>query len=275
MFAKILVGTDGSDSAAKAVAQAAAIAKTAGAELLVLHSYPIVSAGSGGPLGGAETVPLKEIGVGILEDVRKKYAKGIPLRTLLKEGAPGDAIVDVAEEEKVDLIVVGNRGMTGAKRYVLGSVPNNVSHHAPTSILIVDTTSPRSEASRKGGEAYKKVLVATDGSPTAGKAAETGAELAAAMGGEVLLVSVGAESQASTILEKAAKHLAASGATIATKTASGDPADMIITLAEKQGSDLVVVGNKGMTGSKRFLLGSVPDHVSHHSPCDVLIVKTT
>ena len=50
---------------------------------------------------------------------------------------------------------------------------------------------------------------------------------------------------------------------------------MICEVAEKEGVDLIVVGNKGMTGAKRFLLGSVPNQVSHHSPCNVLIVKTT
>ena len=55
----------------------------------------------------------------------------------------------------------------------------------------------------------------------------------------------------------------------------GDPADAILDVAEEQGADLIVVGNKGMTGAKRFLLGSVPNKVSHHAPCSVLIVRTT
>jgi nucleotide-binding universal stress UspA family protein len=57
-----------------------------------------------------------------------------------REGDPADAILDVAEEQKSDLIVVGNKGMSGAKRFLLGSVPNKVSHHAPCSVLIVRTT---------------------------------------------------------------------------------------------------------------------------------------
>ena len=61
-------------------------------------------------------------------------------RTFAREGDPADAILDVAEEEKADLIVVGNKGMTGAKRFLLGSVPNKISHHAPCSVLIVRTT---------------------------------------------------------------------------------------------------------------------------------------
>ena len=55
----------------------------------------------------------------------------------------------------------------------------------------------------------------------------------------------------------------------------GDPADAILDVAEEQGADLIVVGNKGMTGAKRFLLGSVPNKISHHAPCSVLIIRTT
>ena len=58
----------------------------------------------------------------------------------LRMGSPAEAIVSMAEEQKADLIVVGNKGMTGAKRFLLGSVPNKVSHHAPCSVIIVRTT---------------------------------------------------------------------------------------------------------------------------------------
>ena len=55
----------------------------------------------------------------------------------------------------------------------------------------------------------------------------------------------------------------------------GDPSDAILTTAEKIDADLVVVGNKGMTGKKRFILGSVPNNISHHAPCSVMIIHTT
>ena len=62
------------------------------------------------------------------------------VETYARQGDPADAILDVAEERDADLIVVGNKGMTGAKRFLLGSVPNKVSHHAPCSVLIIRTT---------------------------------------------------------------------------------------------------------------------------------------
>jgi len=55
-------------------------------------------------------------------------------------GDPCDALIAVAQDVDADLIVVGSRGMTGVKRFVLGSVPNKIAHHAPCSVLIVDTS---------------------------------------------------------------------------------------------------------------------------------------
>jgi nucleotide-binding universal stress UspA family protein len=78
-----------------------------------------------------------------LLEAAKQEATGAGVKqveTFARQGDAADAILDVAEEQRSDLIVVGNRGMTGAKRFLLGSVPNKVSHHAPCSVLIVRTT---------------------------------------------------------------------------------------------------------------------------------------
>jgi len=122
---------------------------------------------------------------------------------------------------------------------------------------------------------YKKLLIATDGSATAATAAAIGADLAKAVGAEILLLYVGEPKQGKKVLEKAAKDITDKKLTIGTRVVDGDPADKILETAENEGADLIVVGNKGMTGAKRFLLGSVPNQVSHHSPTNVLIVKTT
>ena len=76
-------------------------------------------------------------------------------------------------------------------------------------------------------------------------------------------------------LADAAEDLEESGVNVETFAREGDPADAILDVAEETGADLIVVGNKGMTGAKRFLLGSVPNKVSHHAPCSVLIIRTT
>ena len=66
-------------------------------------------------------------------------AEGVEVDLYPQRGDPADAILDVAEERRADLIIVGNRGRTGAKRFLLGSVPNRISHHAPCAVLIIRT----------------------------------------------------------------------------------------------------------------------------------------
>ena len=77
------------------------------------------------------------------------------------------------------------------------------------------------------------------------------------------------------ILDTAAGEAKREDVEVLTHPREGDPADAILDVAEETGADLIVVGNKGMTGAKRFLLGSVPNKISHHAPCDVLIARTT
>ena len=117
MFTSIVVGTDGSDTAREAVRQAVELAVRAGARLDVV----------------CVDATLREAATAATE-------AGLDVRTFARQGDPADAILDVAEEQHADLIVVGNKGMTGAKRFLLGSVPNRVSHHAPCSVLIIRTS---------------------------------------------------------------------------------------------------------------------------------------
>jgi nucleotide-binding universal stress UspA family protein len=139
MFKKIVVGTDGSGTASRAVAHAAELAKSTGAELVVVSVYRTPSEGAP-PLANPNETPGIEVAHGLLQDASKRYGDEVTLRGVAREGKPADALLDIAEEEGADIIIVGNRGMTGAKRFVLGSVPNTVSHHAPCHVLIVHTT---------------------------------------------------------------------------------------------------------------------------------------
>jgi len=137
MFDRILVGTDGSESATKAVARAVEIAKQDGAELVVVHAH-------GDPNVGYaladDNSPSIERSNRIVRDVEAKHAPDIAVRTIVREGEAASVLLDVAEEERVGLIVVGNKGMAGARRFLQGSVPNRVSHHARCDVLIVHTT---------------------------------------------------------------------------------------------------------------------------------------
>lgn len=147
MFTRIVVGTDGSDTAAEAVRQAVDLAKLSGAQLSIVSAYePVPKRRLEGELEGVPADIQHEIGpredVNLVLDGAAAAAKqeGLDVQTHPVEGGPSDALLSVAEETGADLIVVGNKGMTGAKRFLLGSVPNNVSHHAPCSVMIVRTT---------------------------------------------------------------------------------------------------------------------------------------
>lgn len=138
MFKKILVGTDGFGPATKAVERAVDLAAATGAELLVLHAYPPPEHAA--LFGAPEGHSGEDSGRGLLTDIEKHYGDQAKIRSVLTEGDPTDALLDVAAEEGVDLIVVGSQGMTGPRRRVLGSVPNRISHHAPCNVLIAHTT---------------------------------------------------------------------------------------------------------------------------------------
>ena len=147
MFRSIVVGTDGSDTAKEAVREAIELAKQIGAGLDIVSAYEPVS--NQRLREEAKQVPddmqwmvnPREDVSNVLEASAKPLQEaGVEVETHAREGDPADAILDVAEEQAADLIVVGNKGMTGAKRFLLGSVPNKVSHHAPCSVLIIRTT---------------------------------------------------------------------------------------------------------------------------------------
>ena len=147
MFSRIVVGTDGSDTAAEAVRQAIDLAKLSGAQLSVVSAFePVSKRRVEEEKEGAPPDVQYEIGpredVNLVLDAAAATARkaGVEPQTHPVEGDPAEAILNVAEETKADLIVVGNKGMTGARRFLLGSVPNNVSHHAPCSVIIVRTT---------------------------------------------------------------------------------------------------------------------------------------
>lgn len=122
---------------------------------------------------------------------------------------------------------------------------------------------------------YKSILVGTDGSATAAIAVDRAVEVAAATGARLTILTVDREERGRKIVDEVASKHAGSGVDIQTKVLTGDPASVLVDETEQGGYDLLVVGNKGMTGAIRFFLGSVPNKVSHHAPSALLIVRTT
>jgi nucleotide-binding universal stress UspA family protein len=145
MFRSIVVDTDGSDTATQAVRQAIELARSVGARIELVSAYePVTDARLREEIVVPEDLhwminPREDVLATLEAAAGEIRAAGVEVEVFARQGDPADAILDVAEERGSDLIVVGNKGMTGAKRFLLGSVPNKVSHHAPCSVLIIRT----------------------------------------------------------------------------------------------------------------------------------------
>jgi 3-phenylpropionate/trans-cinnamate dioxygenase ferredoxin reductase component len=258
-YRKMVVGTDGSPTATAARDAALRLAKKFRAELLILCAYD-----------------PPRMNRSVAEDVIRRSLDAAARQKVAAVGEiaqadPAEMIIDAAEQENSDLIVVGNKGMGQATRFRLGSVPDRVAHYAPCDLLIVDTT--RSDRSTRADLGYKKLLAGTDGSPTASEAARKAFELAMLLGSTVTLVYVGDPVMGAITIEDTAKGRP-EGVKVEPVVVQGEPAEALIQVAEAADIDLIVVGNKGMAGARRFLLGSVPNQVAHYAPTDVLIAKT-
>jgi len=136
------------------------------------------------------------------------------------------------------------------------------------------------------------IVVGTDGSPGAGAVVRRAARLARATGANVHLVSAfktiagtgrapyapafeSERADAEEILREGAEFVRSEGVELKTHAVPGDPADVLIAVAENEGAEMIVVGDRGMQGRRGRVTGSVPDKISHHAPCNVLILRTS
>jgi nucleotide-binding universal stress UspA family protein len=144
MIQTVAVGTDGSETASKAVDFAFDVAEKFGAKVVICSSYKPVSedrvrqAQKDAPEDIQWSInPTQDVDSNLTAAADRAKERGLQTVTEAREGDPADVLCDIAEAHGADLLVVGNRGM---QRRVLGSVPNSVSHKAPCSVVIVKTT---------------------------------------------------------------------------------------------------------------------------------------
>ncbi|MDP1820054.1 MAG: universal stress protein [Acidimicrobiales bacterium] len=123
MYERILVGTDGSKTAAKAVDRAVSVAATAGATLTIFSA--------------AKAAKGEQI---VSSEAERHASAGVPILTKVVDTDPVSGLIEEARSGGFDLLVMGNKGMQGITRFMKGSVPNKVAHHLPCSLLIVKTT---------------------------------------------------------------------------------------------------------------------------------------
>ncbi|WP_436794830.1 universal stress protein [Actinospongicola halichondriae] len=123
---------------------------------------------------------------------------------------------------------------------------------------------------------YQRIIVGTDGSKTAAKAVQRAVDIAESSGASLTILTAAKPSKGQSVVDAAKAAHAGSSAEIDTLVVDADPVSALIETARTGGYDLLVVGNKGMTGVRRFLeIGAVPNKLSHHLPTSMLVVRTT
>jgi nucleotide-binding universal stress UspA family protein len=284
---KVLFATDGSDEAENARHLLSFLPLPAGSRI---HTMTVMA--------GAEwTMPewfvAGEHSWG--ESVSRKAAgalarEGVEVSATARSGAVAFEIIEAAEELDADLIVLGSKGLTGLKGFLLGSVARNVAKHAKRSVLVA----------RELQNSLQRVLVAMDGSEHATAAARFAIGLPLPEETTIEVVSVlrpiqqyaviapemlveydeamrAAREQERTENEQLVREVAARlhqhGKRSEAHVLEGDPADQLLKHAAASGTDLLIVGARGISLIEGLLVGSVADRILRDAKCSVLLVR--
>jgi len=280
-YRKILVALDGSESGRNALVQSFALARD---EKCWLTASTVVPGVDGDleliGLGDVRTA-LRKPGEAILAGARAlAEAERAPLKTVLEEGEAWERITHLAADERFDLIVMGRRGLRRLERVMMGSVTARVIGHTDRDVLVVPQGTALS---------FKRVLVATDGSPSSVAAADHAVNIAASYGGELFALSVvdlpdeafaDAPNVVDQLLGKGKGYVAAikakaesAGVPCTVAALEGPVHEVVTRVASEREAGLIVTGSHGRTGLRRLLMGSVAEKVIGYAPCPVLVVK--
>ena len=280
-FNNIIVPVDASTSCLYAKGTAALIAKKFQSKIKVVHvvshdfMHPELKAHHQLPpvvLTNLDEVYMKA-GKKIIRQAEGFFMhEGISVKSeLIKAEDPAEAVLEMIDNEPCSLVVIGNRAKTQSSRYELGSVTEKISMYSSCPVLIT-----------KGKMKIRHLLVATDGSEQANKAIDYAAEIAKQFQADITLLHVEqaglfklkpdiAKRVGEEILLEAEQKLA--GVTYIKKMKAGTPSEIILKMAWLGDFDLIVMGSRGISSVKRFLLGSVSADVSMHAKRSVLLVR--
>ena len=301
----VLLGVDFSRDSKKAIRFLSEIQFSARSELFLFHVASgqevfSLSRAMLGDLGKLREKTLVRVHRN-LEKIREKFVDSrLTTQVVVKEGNPGKEILSFFDKKGIDLAVLGTRGNSGLKRFLLGSVSEWILQEAPCSVLIV-----RGSARRAYGG--MRVLMATDGSADAQTALKFLNQLSFPPHSQIVLFHVVEPTDYTVVqddyglinLEASGKSdLIAASKGIRTrlnqarqsllkdakkglkhkhvkieKIPTGFSAEEIIKAASRFSADLIVLGSRGLSGMKRTFLGSVSSKVARHAPCPVLIVR--
>ena len=280
-YRKILVAIDGSESSMHALRESFKLANNEQSWITVLSVIPTYE----GDLGATWITNVKEamgkpckIALSEAEKLAKK--ERVLIKTVCEEGGIYERIVDIADAENSDLIVMGRKGMSKLSKALVGSVTARVIGHSHRDVLVVP------EGTSIG---WKSILVSTDGSKYSEAAINRAIGLAKSYGSEVKVISVvdvteefiarapGAledlVKKAKGIVEDVKKKVSSEGINAEGIVREGEAYRVITELASKEKAGIIVMGSHGRTGLKRLLMGSVTEKVIGYAPCPVLIAS--
>jgi nucleotide-binding universal stress UspA family protein len=285
LFRTILVPVDGSHSCLHAQMFAASLAKKFNSKVTVVHvvshefMHPELKAQYKLPDSILHKIDdaYLESGKKIVRNAEELFREaGIPVDArLVTHEDPAEFVLQLLKDEKYDLAVIGNRAETQSARHTLGSVTEKVARHAECPVLIV-----------KEKLQLAKILTAVDGSKYADKALDYAVQLAKNYSADLALVHVEEDrliriggpqvvdcvgTVGECILKDASTKV--EGVTFNTMLEYGSPAEVIIKVAKKANVDIIIIGSRGLSSVRRYLLGSVSDDISIHARSSVLIVR--
>lgn len=265
---KLLVATDGSVFSKSAVREAVNLAKICSGKLYVvsvvktnLEYESIVP-----QIVEKEEEKMRQH----LESVKDRASKeGVDCEIIShRSEEPYQDIVDEAEKNQADMVIMGTHGRTGLKRLMMGSVTAKVIGHATCNVLVVPL-----DAKIECGN----ILVATDGSKYSEAAASEAIGIAKRCGGSLIVISVASSDAEILSAEDYVKEVSELAEKEGIKTdglaVKGIPYKAIVDASKRKRADLIVVGSHGRTGLERLLMGSVTERVIGHSESAVLVVR--
>ena len=269
-FARILVGVDGSARAEEAARQAARLASSAGAELVLAYVID-----TGHPYDSddveAEAEAVLERAATLARDA------GTKADAHLLAGNPAKALLEEAKDLPADLISLGpDAGMLGGVVRI-GRVAEQVMREAECSVMLARSAEP---------EFPRRIVCGVDGSEASAQTAALAGSLAAVGGAELHLLHVvpvfrGRDAEwtldedepSPPELEASVAAATAQGVAPVRNMAMGRPEHALVAAVERDGADLLVVGHRGVKGVSRVVLGSVSEHCAKHAPCSVLVAR--
>lgn len=273
-YSRIVVGTDGSPTAERAVRRAAALARASGTPLVIATGWyrdmpdpPVPSEAAEWPGESTGGVAADWASKTVSDAAAIARSSGVDdVRTATPQGGAADGLIDIVADDPDILLVVGTVGLGSRAERMIGNVPHQITHHAPVDVLLVQTTGTTDAG------LYGRVALATDGSETAARAVSRGFALARAIDAEASLVTVArSEEEGASVLDDASTAIG-DGSVERIVLVDADVSDALGRTAAEHG--LLVIGNKGMSGPSR-LLGSVANDITHRVPTDLLLVNTT